>query len=79
MSEHRILVTEPIPETVIDFLSTLGRVDVGVKGEFNNEDHLADVLPKYDALLCMLSTPVTEKGAHKCLEVKNSGKLCSRL
>ena len=61
MSEHRILVTEPIPETVIDFLSTLGRVDVGVKGEFNNEDHLADVLPKYDALLCMLSTPVTEK------------------
>ena len=35
------------------------KVDIGRRGEFNTEEHLAAVIPGYDALLSMLSTPVT--------------------
>tara|TARA_R110000868_G_scaffold235273_1_gene489010 strand:+ start:4975 stop:5952 length:978 start_codon:yes stop_codon:yes gene_type:complete len=60
MSLPRILVTEPIPTTVITYLEEFGNVTIGKKGEFNSEEHLIKELHKYDALLCMLSTPVSE-------------------
>jgi glyoxylate reductase len=61
MASPRILVTEPIPEKVIRFLEEFGEVTIGQKGQYNAEESLIDDLPEYDALLCMLSTPVTEK------------------
>lgn len=60
MKKYRILVTEPIPNTVIDYLEEFGIVDVGKKGQFNTEDELKKVIPKYDGLLCMLSTPISK-------------------
>lgn len=54
-----ILVTEPIPEKVISFLEQHGEVTVGKKGIFQDEDALAREIPNFDALLSMLSTPVT--------------------
>ncbi len=54
-----ILITEPIPESVIDFLRTHHQVTVATKGTYSSESALLKDIPKYDALLCMLSTPVT--------------------
>lgn len=61
MKTPRILITEPIPQPVISYLKEFGDVVVGKKGQFNSEEALVDVLKSYDALLCMLSTPVSEK------------------
>lgn len=61
MSSHRILVTEPIPDKVITFLKAFGDVTIGEKGTYNSEDQLLKDISQYDALLCMLSTPVTRK------------------
>ncbi|RNC83735.1 MAG: D-glycerate dehydrogenase [Balneola sp.] len=60
MSGFRILVTEPIPKQNIDFLKSVGEVTIGAKGKFSEPDQLSAVLPGFDALLCMLSTPVTK-------------------
>jgi len=60
MKRPRILVTEPIPKKVINYLEEFGSVYVGDKGQFNSEEVLIQELKDYDALLCMLSTPVTE-------------------
>ncbi|GAB5407776.1 MAG: glyoxylate reductase [Balneolaceae bacterium] len=60
MNPNRILITEPIPKKVIKYLEEFGTVTLGQKGEFNSEKNLSKVLKDYDALLCMLSTPVTE-------------------
>ena len=74
MSKYRILVTEPIPDSVISYLSEFGNVTVGESGEFSAEEALTKRLPSFDALLCMLSTPVTEqvlKSAQKLKVVAN--------
>lgn len=55
----RILITEPIIQSVIDDLKKNYRVDVGTRGHFNTELKLLEVINKYDALLPMLSNPVT--------------------
>lgn len=60
MNPNRILITEPIPKKVVKYLEEFGTVTVGKKGQFNSEKNLIEVLKDYDALLCMLSTPVTE-------------------
>ena len=57
----RILVTEPIPASNIEFLQNLGEVTIGKQGQFLTEDSLLEVIGQYDALLCMLSTPVTSR------------------
>lgn len=54
-----ILVTEPIPEKALSFLEQYGEVKVGEKGIFQDEKKLAREIPGFDALLSMLSTPVT--------------------
>jgi len=60
MSQPRqILVTEPVVSSVTDRLKEYGEVTIGKKGTFNNENTLAAEIKHYDALLCMLSTPVT--------------------
>jgi len=55
-----ILVTEPIPESVITHLKTFGQVTVAPKNTYQNEEQLIQDITDVDALLCMLSTPVTE-------------------
>lgn len=58
---YKILVTEPIPESALSLLRQAGHVTVGDKGVYNNEENLIRDLGEFNALLCMLSTPVTEK------------------
>lgn len=59
-SKPRILVTEPIPETVINFLSEFGEVTIGEKGKYLNEDNLISDIASYEAVLSMLSNPITK-------------------
>ena len=54
-----ILVTEPIPEKPLNYLKKFGNVTVAEKGTFQTEESLTQAITGYDALLCMLSTPVT--------------------
>lgn len=56
----RVLVTEPIISSVIDKLKEHYQVDVGERGIYNDEQELIDAIPSYNALLPMLSNPVTE-------------------
>ncbi|WP_421772887.1 2-hydroxyacid dehydrogenase [Gracilimonas sp.] len=63
----KILITEPIPDDVIDYLKNFASVTVGNKGTYQSEETLIRDIPEYDGLLCMLSTPVTE-------EVLSAGK-----
>lgn len=56
---YRVLITEPIVDTVIQRLKEHYRVDVGERGAFNTEQQLIESIPLYDALLPMLSNPVT--------------------
>ena len=60
MKTPKILITEPIPESVVHHLQNFGEVTVGEKGHFINEKALREDLPHFDALLCMLSNPVTK-------------------
>jgi glyoxylate reductase len=57
----RVLVTEPIIPSVIDKLEKFYLVDVGERGTYNDEQKLIEAIPSYNALLPMLSNPVTEK------------------
>ncbi|MBO6585261.1 MAG: D-glycerate dehydrogenase [Gracilimonas sp.] len=56
----KILITEPIPDDVIDYLKNFASVTVGDKGTYQSEEALIRDIPEYDGLLCMLSTPVSE-------------------
>ncbi|MBD3617605.1 MAG: D-glycerate dehydrogenase [Gracilimonas sp.] len=69
-SSPHILVTEPIPQAVVSYLQNTGEVTVAQKGAYQSEEQLLQDLPKYDALLCMLSTPVTEKVLNKAKNLK---------
>ncbi len=55
----RILITEPIIDTVIEDLKNDFEVDVGQRGQFNTAKALTDVIDSYHALLPMLSNPIT--------------------
>lgn len=58
---QRVLVTEPIMSSVIEELEKHFTVDVGERGTYNDENKLVEDISDYDALLPMLSNPVTEK------------------
>lgn len=60
-SKPSILVTEPIPKRVLDYLKKHAHVDVGTQGTYSEENLLIRDISGYDALLCMLSTPVSQK------------------
>lgn len=66
----KILVTEPIPKSVISYLETHASVHVGSKGEFQNETNLIQAISDYDALLCMLSNPVSKSVLEKGTNLK---------
>ena len=70
MPLSKILVTEPIPEKVIEYLQTFGEVTIGEKGFYNSEENLKTAIPKYDAMLCMLSSPITSKVLTKATNLK---------
>src|SRR5690625_7094793 len=57
----RVLITEPVIPSVIDMLEEHFEVDVGERGTYNSEQALVEDIPRYDALMPMLSNPVTEK------------------
>lgn len=61
MNLPKILVTEPIPEKVINRLQEFGEVTVGEKGYYQKESNLIKDIPAYDALLCMLSNPISKQ------------------
>lgn len=61
MAMPHILVTEPIPDAAVQYLQEHALVTIADKGMYNSEDKLAADIPEYDALLCMLSTPVSRK------------------
>jgi glyoxylate reductase len=58
---QRVLITEPIIPSVIERLKKRYQVDVGERGIYNEEQALIDSIPEYDALLPMLSNPITEQ------------------
>ncbi len=60
-SNPRILVTEPIPDSVISYLQKFGDVTIGTKGHYLSENNLTDDVGEFDAILSMLSNPVTKK------------------
>lgn len=60
MPSPKILITEPIPTSVIEYLQDFGEVTVGSKGKYLQETALLDDIAEYDAVLCMLSNPITE-------------------
>lgn len=66
----KVLVTEPIPKTVISFLEDFADVTIGNKGEFSSEGKLRKEIGNYDALLCMLSTPVTRSVLEQAKNLK---------
>lgn len=56
---HRVLVTEPIIPSVIEKLQMHFQVDVGERGTYNTEETLIRDISDYDAILTMLSNPIT--------------------
>ncbi len=58
---QRVLVTEPIIPSVIDKLESHFQVDVGERGTYNDEEALIEAIPRYEAILPMLSNPITEQ------------------
>lgn len=58
---YHVLITEPIVPSVIAKLEDKYDVDVGERGEYNDEQALLEAIPRYDALLAMLTNPVSEK------------------
>ncbi len=57
----KVLVTEPIIDSELQRLDEQTQLTVGQRGEFNCEDALIEAASHYDALLTMLSNPVTRK------------------
>lgn len=71
MSVHRILITEPIDQRAIDFLSEQGYdVSIGVRGKLNTEDALIEALKNCDGAITMLSNPISRRVMKACPNVK---------
>lgn len=57
----RILITEPIVGEVIDYLRKHADVTIGARGTYNDEGALLADIGDYDALISMLSNPVSRR------------------
>lgn len=57
----RVLITEPIVPSVIEHLKEYYEVEVGQRGTYSEESALVEAVPDFDALLPMLSCPITEE------------------
>jgi len=66
----RVLITEPIIDSVIHKLKKKFRVDVEERGKYNSEQNLIQDITQYDALLPMLSNPVTADVIHAGKKLK---------
>jgi len=58
---NRVLITEPIVEDSMDVLKKHYEVTVGERGYYDDEQHLIEDIPEYDALLSVLSNPVSKQ------------------
>ncbi len=58
--KKRVLITEPILSEIIEILSEKCDVTIGERGRYNDESNLANDIGEYDALISMLSNPVTD-------------------
>ena len=67
---YRVLITEPIVDSVIEKLRDHFDVEVGQRGQFNDEESLIEAIPQFDALLPMLSCPITEQVIKAATELK---------
>jgi glyoxylate reductase len=56
----RVLITEPIVDSAIKKLENHFEVSIGERGEFDTEQTLLKAAEEFDAILTMLSNPVTE-------------------
>jgi glyoxylate reductase len=56
----RVLITEPIVDSAIKKLESHFEVSIGERGEFDTEQTLLKAAEEFDAILTMLSNPVTE-------------------
>ena len=56
----RVLITEPIVDSAIKKLESHFEVSIGERGEFDTEQTLSKAAAEFDAILTMLSNPVTE-------------------
>lgn len=70
MKKPKILITEPIPSDVIEYLEDFAEVKVGEKGFYQSEENLLADISHYDALLSMLSVPVTAQVLKKGKNLK---------
>ncbi len=58
---YRILITEPIIGEVVDFLRKHAEVVVGDRGTFDSEEALIETIGGFDAVISMLSTPMSRR------------------
>jgi glyoxylate reductase len=61
MAAPRVLITEPIDEIAIEYLSSKFEVTVGERGQWDDENYLISHLGKYHAVLSMLSNPISKE------------------
>jgi len=61
MKRPKVLLTEPITKDVQDFLEHFSDLKIGKRGHFITQEAVAEVIPEFDYLLCMLTTPVQKK------------------
>lgn len=59
--KKKVLITEPIIDTVVEKLRSEFDVIVADRGTYTTEKDLIPALVDVDALLCMLSTPISRK------------------
>ena len=62
MAAYKILITEPIDQRAIDFLSDQGcEISIGTRGQLNTENALIKSLEDCDGAITMLSNPITRR------------------
>jgi glyoxylate reductase len=59
--KQRVLITEPILDEIIEKLTPHFDVTIGERGRYNNESNLMNDIVEYDAIISMLSNPVSAK------------------
>lgn len=57
----KVLLTEPLIDSAMEYLGSRVDLTVGSRGEYDNEESLIRALPDYDGVITMLSNPVTAR------------------
>lgn len=69
-NNFRVLVTEPIPGPFREKLQEVADLTVGNRGDFITEDALRDVIADFDAVLSVLTNPLTSQVLHHASRLK---------